>query len=358
MNTKPLVAPPDVDDGTRATPEKPWLLRLLASNATWVAILDIILILLFGALSPGNVFLSVENLQNQLLNGSQALLLALAMATLLGAGLFDLSLGANLVVSSVIGAKVIMWTGGATVSAAGLNEFSRPGLGIALGAIACLLAGLLFGLINGLLIAYLNINSLIATLGTLSVGSGLALIMTNGSDIGGLPPQIQSTFGLAKLFGFLPLPAVVALVAAAAIGLMFRYTEFGTNTLAIGSSRLAGERAGLAVRLHMLKLAGIAGLLAGTAGFISLSQYAATTTQGHTNDALAAVTAAVIGGTSLAGGRVSILGTIWGTALAGILLGGLVTIGVLPFYQLVAIGSVLIVAVAIDQFRQKGQARA
>jgi ribose transport system permease protein len=347
-----------VDDGTRATPEKPLWRRLLASNATWVAILDLVLILVFGVLSPGHVFLSLANLENQLLNGSQALLLALAMATLLGAGLFDLSLGANLVVSSVVGAKVIMWTAGTSTGASGISQFTHPGVGVLLGAAACLVAGLVYGLINGVLIAYLNINSLIATLGTLSVGSGLALILTNGSDIGGLPPQIQSTFGLAKVFGFLPLPAAVALAAAAGIALMFKYTEFGTNTLAIGSSRLAGERAGLNVRLHMLKLAGAAGLLAGTAGFISLSQYAATTTQGHVNDALAAVTAAVIGGTSLAGGRVSILGTVWGTALAGILLGGLVTIGVLPFYQLVAIGLVLIAAVAIDQFRQRGQARA
>jgi ribose transport system permease protein len=357
MSTQTAPSPMGIDHDTRATARPSWLRRLFGSNATWVALLDISLVLLFGLLSPGNVFLSIENLQNQLLNGSQALLLALAMTALLGAALFDLSLGANLVVSSVFGAKVIMQTAGVTLSASGVNEFSHPGVGIVLAAVTCLFAGLVFGLVNGLLIAYLNINSLIATLGTLSIGTGLALILTDGSDIGGLPPQIQADFGLAKLFGIIPLPAAVALAAVVIMGLVFRYTEFGTNTLAIGSSSLAAERAGLKVRTQTLKLAGIAGLLAGIAGFISLSEYAATTTQGHLSDPLAAVTAAVIGGTSLAGGRVSILGTIWGTALAGILLGGLVTIGVLSYYQLVAIGSVLIVAVAIDQFRQRGRAR-
>ena len=101
--------------------------------------------------------------------------------------------------------------------------------------------------------------------------------------------------------------------------------------------------------VHLLKLAVMAGVLAGTAAFIDLSRYASTTINGHSNDALNAVTAAVIGGTILEGGKVSIIGAIWGTGLAVILQGGLVIIGVSSYYQLIVVGVVLIVAVSIDR---------
>jgi ribose transport system permease protein len=340
----------------RGVAERPVWQRILTTGGAWVLLLDLALILLFTVLSPDHVFFSVQNLRNQLLNGSEGLLLALAMAMLLGAGLFDLSVGANLVLSSVVGAIVMLAVAGGEaqpLQAAGVVELTNVPVAIVAGFIACLVTGALFGVVNGVLIAYLRVNSLIATLGTLSIGTGLAFVITNGGDIGGLPPEIQSGFGLYRLGGILPLPALVAIAVAILMWAMFRYTKFGLDTLAIGSSRLAAERAGLKVKRHIVQLAATAGGLAGLAGFINLSHYAATTSLGHASDSLAAVTAAVIGGTALMGGRVSILGTFWGNALAGILISGLVIIGVVAFYQLIAIGTVLIVAVAIDQYRNR-----
>jgi ribose transport system permease protein len=328
------------------------------TGGAWVLLLDLALIAVFTVWSPGHVFFSVQNLQNQLLNGAEGLLLALAMVMLLGAGLFDLSVGANLVLSSVIGAIVLLKVAGGDaqpLQAAEVVELHNIPLAIVSGFLVCLASGVVFGIVNGVLIAHLRVNSLIATLGTLSIGTGVAFVITNGGDIGGLPPEIQSGFGLYKVGGLLPLPALVACLVAVLIWAMFKYTRFGLNTLAIGSSRLAAERAGLKVKRHMVQLTAAAGGLAGLAGFINLSHYAATTSLGHSSDSLAAVTAAVIGGTALAGGKVSIMGTFWGNALAGILISGLVIIGVVAYYQLIAIGAVLIIAVAIDRYRNRGK---
>jgi ribose transport system permease protein len=216
-------------------------------------------------------------------------------------------------------------------------------------SIAC---GILFGCVNGLAIAYLGINPLIATLGTAGIGTGIALVITNGGDVSGLPPQLQQDIGL-KTIADIPLPAFVAILLAVVVFLMIRFTRFGMRSLAMGSSRAAAERSGINVRQHALRLTMLAGAFAGLAGFIDIARFGATTTSGHTNDALGALTAVIIGGTLLEGGRVSIIGAIWGTGLAVILQEGLVVIGVQAFYQLIAVGAVLIVAVSVDRFRYR-----
>lgn len=349
---------PDTDPVDDRALHVPAWRRILAGNGTWVLGLDLILIALFTWLSPNNVFWSAKNLQNQLLNGSEGLLLAIAMTILLSAGLFDISLGVNLAFSSVVGAWALITVSGGSVAllggaSSGDNVYANVGVGLVAGFLAAVGTGMTFGLVNGVIIAYLRVNSLIATLGTLSVGTGLMLLLTSGADIGGLPPELQDDFGLATLFGVIPYPFLLALLVVVIVWFTFRYLKTGLHTLAIGSSRNAADRAGIKVRLHVVKLTVTAGAIAGLAGFVNLSHFGATSINGHANDPLAAITAAVIGGTALAGGRVSVIGTVWGSALAGILLGGLVIIGVSAFWQLVAIGSVLIIAVSIDQFRTR-----
>ncbi|MGM7774683.1 ABC transporter permease [Arthrobacter sp. KNU-44] len=357
------VTPPTAGDVTtrptdaRAIAEAPLWRRALTGSATWVLGLDIVLVLLFTLMSPNGVFMSLRNAQNLLLNGSEGLLLALATAVLLGAGLIDLSVGANLVLSSVIGSIVTVSVAGGHVSLVGSDNgggnFTNVPLAILLGLVACIGTGVVYGLVNGLVITYLRVNSLIATLGTMSVGTGLTLLITKGSDIAGLPGDLQTGFGLSKIAGAIPLPAVVALGIAVLIGLLIRFTRFGLRTLAIGSSKLAADRAGIKVRRHTIQLTLLAGGLAGLAGFLSLAHFGSTSINGHVNDPLAAITAAVIGGAALTGGRISIVGTVWGTALAMILLSGLVVVGVSSFWQLVVIGMILIIAVAVDQLRNR-----
>jgi ribose transport system permease protein len=135
------------------------------------------------------------------------------------------------------------------------------------------------------------------------------------------------------------------------------YTRIGTRLLAIGSLRASAERAGVRVDRFVFVLFVVVGAMAGLAGFIDLSRFASTTVSGHTLDSLAAATAAVIGGTAIMGGRISVIGTVWGALLAVILQAGLVVVGLKSFYQQIAIGLVLIVAVTVDELRNRSRER-
>jgi ribose transport system permease protein len=148
-------------------------------------------------------------------------------------------------------------------------------------------------------------------------------------------------------------PAGVAAVVIVLLALMVRTSRFGMRTLALGSSRVAARRAGLRVERHLVVLFALAGMLAGLAALIDLSRFATTNVSGHQTDALAAIGGAVIGGTSLFGGRVSLIGGVFGAMLAVILQVGLVIVGLAAFYQLIVVGAVLIISVHIDQRRQK-----
>lgn len=343
--SKPLE--PEVDPDLRAVQPQSAVRRLFRSTGSYILVLDIVLIIAFGFASNDFVFWSAQNVQALMINGTEALLLALGLAMLLGAGAFDLSIGANLVLSSVLGASTIKSIAGAPDAA---GNYHNLGTAIAVGAVVCVVSGVVYGIINGILIAYLDINSLIATLGTMGVGTGVALVITQGGDVVGVPGALQEKFGLASLYA-IPYPTMIALVAAILLFLLLRFTRYGIRTLALGSERTSAERAGIRVKPQLVSLAAIAGGLCGIAGFVDIARYGSTAEAGHVQDALVAITAVVIGGTLIEGGRVSIIGVIWGTVLAVVLQTGLIIIGVPSFYQLIAVGLVLIIAVGIDRYR-------
>lgn len=340
-----------VDD--RARRQGNAVLRWIRTRAAWILLLDLVLVGVFTLLSPGHVFFSAANAQSVLVSVSEVTLLAVGLAMMLGAGIFDLSLGANLVLSSVVGG-LVMRSFSSDGTATGYHDAA---LAIGLGFVACVATGLLFGLVNGLLIALGNINSLIATLGTLGIGTGIALLITGGSDVGGMPVELQTGIGLNTIWIF-PVPAIGAVVVAVALWLIVRYGRYGLRVQAIGSSRAAAERAGIRVRGYLMSLTLLGGALAGVAGFIDLARFGSTAVSGHANDALGAVTAAVIGGTLLEGGRISITGALWGAGLAVILQTGLVILGVSAFWQLIVVGAVLLAAVLLDRFAALRRTRA
>jgi ribose transport system permease protein len=316
---------------------------VLTHSATLVFAVNVLLIVFFTLLSPNHVFWSLANAEALLRNGAEILVLALGVTLLMSAGVFDLSVGANLVLASVISALTMRVAGDWGVDPVATTLF---------GLVVCLVAGAAFGAINGLIITKLKVNSLIATLGTLGVGSGAAQLLTNGQDVRQLPDTLQSDFALAKL-GIVPAPMLFALILLVGVWALLRVTRFGMRTLAIGSNITAAMRAGIAVHKHIIQLAALAGAFAGFAAFIDLARFGSTAIASHSLDGLNAVTAVVIGGTALTGGRASVIGTLWGAALSIILLSGLIIIRVQPFWQLVATGIVLILAVAFDQFRAR-----
>lgn len=331
--------------GSRARTRALARVRVAARRpAVWVAGVDVFLIVLFGVISSGHVFFGGENFTNMSLDAAEIVLLAASMAMLLGAGELDISVGANIILSSVLGAKatVAIAAHGATQS---YGQYPHLGLGIAVGILVSIVTGIVVGLVNGVLVAQLQINSFIATLATAGIVTGASLVVTNGSDVGNLPQQVQAKFGVYEVFGHIPAPALVTAVAVAVLYFLMSRTRFGLRTIALGSSREAAVRAGLRVQPHLIVLFGLVGFAAGIAGIMDYSRFATTNLSGHQTDALSAIAGAVIGGGSLYGGEVSIPGAVVGALLAVILETGLVIQGLEPFYQQIAVGLVLLVAV-------------
>jgi ribose transport system permease protein len=333
----------------RSRLQTPFVRRMARRTAFWIGLIDVAAIAYFGLRNPN--FLSVASFRNLGLSAAELVLLAIGSVYLMGAGEFDISLGANLILSSVVGGEVMLAVSG-TPDQVSSGIYPHLGLGLVLGCAACIGTGALMGLVNGIVVSYLRVNCFIATLATLGIAGGIADIITNGGNLANIPTQLQTYFGISLIAG-VPSPVIVtAVIFLLSVGHLYK-TRFGMRTIALGSSREAAMRAGLRVRGQVVLLFTLAGALAGLAGLIDLSRFATTDLTGHQTDALVAVAGAVIGGTALTGGVVSVGGAVIGALLPTILQSGLVVIGLPPYYQLIAVGIILIVAVHIDQRRTK-----
>ena len=313
--------------------------------ALWIALVDIALILVFGIVSPGHVFFNGGNFTNMAEDSAEVTLMAVGVAFLLGAGELDISIGANIILSSVVGGKVMVALSGSPSQVA-QSVFPHLAMGVTVGILVALGTGLAFGLVNAFVVTVLRVNSFITTLGTLGIGTGLAFVLADGNNIQDIPTPLQSSFGVRTLAGT-PVTFLVTFVLVLLMWGLLGLTRFGLHTVAIGSSRQSAERAGIAIRRHLVVLFAMVGVLAGIAGVYDIARFSTTNISGHQTDALAAIAGAVIGGTNLFGGRVSIPGAVFGSFLAEILNTGLVILGMSSFYQLIAVGVVLIVAVYI-----------
>lgn len=329
--------------------------RLAKRSVVWVFIIDALLVLFFGLESPGHVFVHSANIQDLLLDGSEIVLLSVGEAILLGAALLDISVGANLVLSSAVGAEVMLHISGSSAQVAN-GIYPHEALGVTVGIVACILAGVIFGAVNGYLVAWLRINPLIATLGTAGIGTGLANVFTNGFNVAYIPPVVQSDFG-AKMFGIMPASALLVIILCVVSWLVMTKTRFGVHSLVLGSSAISAVRSGLNVRRQTMALFMMMGAFSGVAGLIDFTRFATTDVGGHTTDALSAIAGAVIGGTSIFGGNVSVGGAVLGALLTVIVEVGLIILNVSAFYQQITIGFILLAAVAIDQ-RRRGRRNA
>jgi ribose transport system permease protein len=314
--------------------------------AVWIGLVDIFLIVLFGLISPGHVFFKAGNFTDMARDSSQLVLLAAGFCLLLGAGEFDISVGANVILSSVLGGKVILALAGSSQQEAA-GQYPHITSALLLGFLTCASVGAMFGLVNGLIVTRLKVNSFVTTLGTLGIGTGLALVISGGNDLTGLPPSLQTDFGVYDIFGVIPAAAVITFVVLIVVYVVLRMTRFGIRVVALGSSRQAAIRAGLRARREVTALFVILGFLAGIAGIMDLTRFDTTNISGHQTDALQAIAGVIIGGASLYGGKVSVVGAVFGTILSVILATGLVIQGFSPFWEQVVVGAILIAAVAI-----------
>jgi ribose transport system permease protein len=227
-----------------------------------------------------------------------------------------------------------------------------PALEIAVALAVSVASGLAWGVINGVLVGYGRINPLIVTLGTLGMALGFSLIISGGSDIREVPTQLQE-IGTGDLPLGIPTLAAVAGAVSVIGGVALAMTRFGRYTYAIGSNPEAVRRAGISVERHLVKVYGVAGLLAGFAGFLFLARFGTTSLAGSATLNLNAITAVILGGTSLFGGIGTIAGTVVGALIPAVLQNGLVIAGFQPYWQQVTVGAVLIGAVYLDGLRRR-----
>jgi ribose transport system permease protein len=328
----------DEDPGAAA---RPWT-RLLSGSSLWIGLILFALCAVFAILHPSS-FVSVGNGRNIATDAAVLLVLSVGQTFVIITAGIDLSVGAILVFSGVVSVKAMGAVGG-------------QGWGtLLIGLVVAIACGVGWGALNGFLVAKAKITALIVTLGTFGMALGLALVITHGVDQSDVPLKLVDTIGNGRAFGEIPWLVVVALVVALVTGLALATTRFGRHTLAIGSNEEAARRAGLSVDRHIIKVYALAGMLSGLAGFLSLARFATTTIAGHSTDNLQSITAVVIGGTSLFGGVGTILGTVFGVFIPAVLQNGFVISSVQPFWQQVAVGAVLILAVYLDQLRRRGR---
>jgi ribose transport system permease protein len=327
---------PDMATETMASAERWRRLQFFFDTKLHVRLESLIVLgvlcVAMALLSP--YFLSVSNFLNILLATTTIGVLAIAATLILSSAGLDLSLGSVLGFAGVAGAYLCV-------------ELQWPWFMAIIGALG---AGALAGYVNGTLITRTRIPAFIVTLGMLGIARGVGLIIApNGGAIYGLPAPVIY-LGQGRPLG-IPMPVIILAVVAIIAHYVLSYSRFGHHTLAMGDSEAAARATGIPVEPLRRKLYTISGLLAGLAGLIFMARVnAGDPTAGYTYE-LTAITAAIIGGTSLFGGKGSILGAMIGALIMGVLQNGLNLLAVQSYYQQIAIGAVLILAVYIDQLQ-------
>jgi ribose transport system permease protein len=273
------------------------------------------------------------------------------------ANLLDIMLQSSINAIIAVGMTLVVMTKGIDLSVGsvvGVSSMIASSLlerNLALGVGAGLLAGLACGLINGFLIAKLRLPDFIVTLGTMSIYRGAALIYTNGQPIYTISDNFRSIFA-GQLLG-IPTPVLFALAIAAVAFLTVRFTSLGEHIIAVGGNEEAARLSGVDVDKVKISVYAISGVLASIAGFVLVARIGAAEPIGGNGFELQAIGASVIGGASLFGGEGNPLGSLIGALTLGAMQNGLTLMNVPSFWQYVATGVVVILAVLADQITRR-----
>lgn len=302
-------------------------------------------IMVFALSLASDNFLTMENGLNVLRQISINLCLSIGMTMIILSGGIDLSVGSVLAFAGAVAAGLLK-NGLSIPSTDYVLQFT------ALGAIfGGIVVGAVLGWINGVMITRFRLPPFVATLGMLSAARGLTRLWTGGFPITDLGPEF-TFMGTGYWLG-IPLPVWISAALVLVFVVVTRRTRFGRYLYAVGGNERAAKLSGVNVERVKRRVYLLGGALAGVAGLLATARQNAADPKigvGYELDSIAAV---VIGGTSLSGGRGSILGTVLGCLIIGVLNNGLVLLGVSPDWQLVVKGGVILIAVAIDQWGRK-----
>lgn len=326
------VEPPTTTSGTTAVKQRPWRPRV-SLESLFVPGFLLLLIIILAIASP--VFLTGRNVPQILVQASTLGIVAVGATFVIIGGDLDLSVGANVALSGVMSAiAIVQW------------ELPWP-----LGVLVGLITGVVIGLINGVLAAYIKVPAFIATLGTGVLATGIAIHLTNGLTIAGLPDEFGS-LATARIFG---LQGLVWFMLATFLvgGIVLHFTNFGIRVFASGGNRDAAFLAGIRVARVRLTNFTIAGLCGGLAGVLLTARVQAGQPGIGTTLTLYATAAVILGGTSILGGQGSMLRTFFGVLLIAVVQNGLDILGVAYSLQQVAVGAVFILAACSEALRRR-----
>jgi ribose transport system permease protein len=344
---------------------------ILVVSRLWAWVFLGLMIAFFVVAVPhfgGATFLSIRNSQNILVAITPVLLLGLGQTFVIISAGIDLSVGWVMSLASVFSALAIR---------AVANAGAPLPLAVVAGLLAAIAVAACVGLVNGTIIAKLKVPAFIVTLGTSFIVRGLALLFSENTTVIGLPPGVRD-YGNESMFYFvrgeggglyflnkpdvtgellrqmdriLPWPVVTTAIVVALCIFLLRRTAFGRHTYAIGGSMQAAIRTGIPVDRHIIKLYMLSSSTAGIAGFLSTLRFSAGSAVVGDPLLLSSIAAVIIGGVSLFGGAGTIIGTVIGALIIAVLTTGLVMLNVQAFWQFIVVGTVVIVAVLIDQSR-------
>jgi len=316
-----------------------WRVRLTSATAFRVeSLLVLAALTAVMTVAAWPYFLTVSNALNILLATSTLGVLAIGMTFVISSAGIDLSVGSLMAFAGVVGCLAV-------------NNLGAPW---PVGILACVIAGALAGAVNGYLVAKAAIPPFIVTLGMLGVARGVALVLTNGVPVYGLPAPIVY-LGQGRPWG-VPAPVILLLATALVAHIVLIHTRFGLYSQVIGDNEGAARAMGVRVERMKAIIYALSGGLAGFAGLIFSARVNAGDPTAGISYELTAVTATIIGGTNLFGGRGSIVGTVIGALIMGVLQNGLNLMGVSSYYQQIAIGAVLVFAVWLDRLN-RGEGR-
>lgn len=327
--------------------------RLVTSPVVVTFLFLMMMMLAFTVAAPG-MFGTTSNIMQLAQNVAILTVVSVGTTFVIATAGIDLSIPSGIVLGEVFAVKALslIQVGDGTAVDVPAEQTTATYVLVALAA--SLTAGLLLGLVNGFTVGYMHIPPMLATLGSLGAGLGIALLMQNGVNV--------ATYALNPVATGQVIPGVPNLIPIAVLIVLLGFvgmhlSVFGRHTLAIGSSEEAARRVGLKVERHLLKVYVVGGLGSGLGGFLSVAYFSTTSVAGHSTDNLQAITAVALGGTSLFGGVASIIGTLIGVWIPAVLQNGFIIVGVQSYWQMVAVGVVLILAIYSDQVRRRSRRR-
>ena len=292
-----------------------------------------------------NKFLNAQNLAQLAKDTSFIAIMAVGATFVIISGGIDLSVGAIYALASVLTALVLRRYGPDGPLSATSAWVSLP-----LGVITCLGVAMLCGLLNGGMIVALRVHPFIITLGTMAIFRGIAFVITKGQSIGEFPQTFRALVRWEVGDGLSLVPLGVMVLVALVGGLFLARQAAGRRVYAIGGNELASRYSGIRVEWVKLSVYLFSGLTAGIAALLSLGYYGGATSGDGQGYELNVIAAAVVGGASLSGGKGSALGALLGALIIQMISSGIVILGIDQNYSQIIIGSVVILAVVLDQF--------